>query len=91
MDGKGGKQRTAVLPKLVLESLEAHLKGRNVDRVERPDIYLADPKATVWCCSRQGLQVELVGEYLNPQFALFSEHAQYHVEIDLLQANIVKL
>jgi hypothetical protein len=29
VNGKGGKHRTAVLPKPVLVALEAHLKGRN--------------------------------------------------------------
>ncbi|MDD1759203.1 MAG: tyrosine-type recombinase/integrase [Methanothrix sp.] len=29
VDGKGGKQRTSILPKPVLEALEGHLKGRN--------------------------------------------------------------
>jgi integrase/recombinase XerD len=28
VDGKGGKQRTSILPKPVLEALEAHLQGR---------------------------------------------------------------
>ena len=28
-DGKGGKQRTSILPRPVLEALEAHLNGRN--------------------------------------------------------------
>ena len=29
VDGKGGKQRTSILPKPVLEALEAHLRGRD--------------------------------------------------------------
>lgn len=29
VDGKGGKQRTSILPKPVLEALEAHLQGRD--------------------------------------------------------------
>lgn len=33
MNSKGGKQRTAVLPKPVLEALEAHLKARTRDCV----------------------------------------------------------
>ena len=28
INGKGGKQRTSILPKPVLEALEGHLKGR---------------------------------------------------------------
>jgi hypothetical protein len=28
VDGNGGKQRTSILPKPVLEALEAHLQGR---------------------------------------------------------------
>ena len=31
VDGKGGKQRTSILPKPVLEALEAHLRGRTGD------------------------------------------------------------
>ena len=30
VDGKGGKQRTSILPKPVLEALEAHLNGLEV-------------------------------------------------------------
>ena len=29
LDGKGGKQRTSILPKPALEALEAHLSGRD--------------------------------------------------------------
>src|SRR5512136_2534801 len=33
VNGKGGKQRTSILPKPVLEALEAHLNGRDVGYV----------------------------------------------------------
>jgi len=31
VDGKGGKQRTSILPKPVLEALQVHLNGRDED------------------------------------------------------------
>ena len=33
VDGKGGKQRTSILPKPVLEALQVHLNGRDEDYV----------------------------------------------------------
>src|SRR5512136_1600946 len=33
VDGKGGKQRTSILPKPVLEALQGHLNGRDVGYV----------------------------------------------------------
>ena len=47
VNGKGGKQRTDTLPKPVLVALEAHLKGRNVDRVEIKARYL--PGRSIGC------------------------------------------
>jgi integrase len=34
VNGKGGKQRTSILPKPVLESLEAHLNGRDCGMIK---------------------------------------------------------
>ena len=65
------------LAKPVLEALQGHLNGLEEGYVfEGRDMGHISTRQIQWLldgCSRQGLQVELVGEYLNPQFALFSD------------------
>jgi len=78
VDGKGGKQRTSILPKPVLDALQAHLNGLQVGLClprprSWPYLYLTDPEAV----GLGGWESKTAGENCwrisNPQFGLFSD------------------